>query len=52
MDEQRERERESRKPPFQPVITRVRLNPEQAVLQCSCYDTGCREFIGGFVCWL
>lgn len=27
------------KPKFQPVITRVKLNPEQAVLQCSCYDT-------------
>lgn len=27
----------SRKEKFQPRITRVRLNPEQAVLACSCY---------------
>lgn len=26
-----------RKPKFKPVITRVKLNPEQAVLSCSCY---------------
>ncbi len=29
-----------RKPKFKPVITRVKLNPEQAVLTCSCYNTG------------
>lgn len=28
----------SRKPKFKPVITRVKLNPEQAVLACDCYD--------------
>lgn len=28
----------SRKPKFRPVITKVKLNPEQAVLQCDCYD--------------
>ncbi len=28
------------KPQFKPIITRVKLNPEQAVLQCSCYDIG------------
>lgn len=27
-----------RKLKFNPEITRVKLNPEQAVLQCSCYD--------------
>jgi len=26
-----------RKPKFKPEITRVKLNPEQAVLGCSCY---------------
>lgn len=26
------------KPKFKPVITRIKLNPEQAVLQCSCYQ--------------
>jgi hypothetical protein len=26
-----------RKPKFKPVIRRVKLNPEQAVLQCDCY---------------
>ena len=25
---------------FRPEITRVKLNPEQAVLSCSCYDSG------------
>ncbi len=28
----------SAKPKFNPVITRIRLNPEQAVLACSCYS--------------
>ncbi len=27
----------SRKTKFRPVVTRVKLNPEQAVLACSCY---------------
>ena len=26
------------KPKFKPVITRIKLNPEQAVLACSCWD--------------
>jgi len=26
------------KPKFNPIITRVKLNPEQAVLACSCYN--------------
>lgn len=26
-----------RKPKFRPRITRVKLNPEQAVLSCGCY---------------
>lgn len=26
-----------RKPKFRPVITRVKLNPEQAVLSCMCF---------------
>lgn len=25
---------------FKPEVTRVRLNPEQAVLECFCYNTG------------
>ena len=29
-----------RKPKFRPVITRVKLNPEQAVLSCNCYSMG------------
>ena len=28
----------SRKPKFKPMITRVKLNPEQAVLQCQCWE--------------
>jgi hypothetical protein len=35
----------SKKPKFRPRITRVKLNPEQAVLACSCYDT--RKVDGG-----
>ncbi len=30
----------SKKPKFKPVISRVKLNPEQAVLACSCYTAG------------
>lgn len=29
-----------KKPKFKPVITRIKLNPEQAVLTCFCYDSG------------
>lgn len=28
----------SRKPKFKPVVTRVKLNPEQAVLACPCWS--------------
>jgi hypothetical protein len=27
----------SRKPKFKPAMTRVKLNPEQAVLTCTCH---------------
>jgi len=30
----------AKKPKFNPEITRIKLNPEQAVLACSCYNTG------------
>jgi hypothetical protein len=30
----------SKKPKFKPIITRIKLNPEQAVLYCSCYTGG------------
>ena len=30
----------NKRPKFHPIITRIKLNPEQAVLQCSCYDNG------------
>ena len=30
----------TRKPKFKPEITRVKLNPEQAVLFCACYNSG------------
>jgi len=30
----------SRKPKFKPEITRIKLNPEQAVLSCTCYMSG------------
>ncbi len=28
------------KPKFKPEITRIRLNPEQALTICFCYNTG------------
>jgi len=34
-----------KKPKFKPEITRVKLNPEQAVLSCACY-TGDRRGTG------
>lgn len=30
----------SRKPKFKPEIIRIKLNPEQAVLVCNCFDSG------------
>lgn len=30
----------AKKPKFKPVITRVKLNPEQAVLTCTCWSGG------------
>ena len=43
-----------RKPKFKPEITRVKLNPEQAVLSCGCYShghrvTGAVHGTGGFI---
>ena len=40
----------SRKPRFNPEITRVKLNPEQAVLNCPCYSTekGTTEMINKY----
>lgn len=28
------------KPKFKPEVTRIRLNPEQAILLCICYNVG------------
>ena len=39
-----------RKPKFKPVITRVKLNPEQAVLSCDCYNHSYR-YLGGTGLW-
>lgn len=36
-----------KKPRFNPEITRVKLNPEQAVLQCTCWTGGFLENPGG-----
>lgn len=38
---------DKKKKKFKPTITRVKLNPEQAVLSCTCYDGG-RDDSGGF----
>jgi len=32
---------------FKPVITRIKLNPEQAVLACGCYGLGRKSSSGG-----
>lgn len=37
----------SRKPKFNPEITRIKLNPEQAVLACDCYSDGWKSGGGG-----
>jgi len=37
----------SKKPKFRPEITRIKLNPEQAVLQCGCYKDGVFDTIEG-----
>ncbi len=37
-----------RKPKFRPVITRVKLNPEQAVLSCNCFRDGQMFAAGAF----
>ncbi len=36
-----------KKPEFNPEVTRVKLNPEQAVLACDCFDTGRKVNVGG-----
>ena len=47
----------SQKLKFKPVITRVKLNPEQAVLQCGGYrygwghDRGTTHVTDGGACW-
>lgn len=39
---QNQTKKRGRKPKFDPVITRVKLNPEQAVLSCDCWGVGFR----------
>lgn len=38
-----------RKPKFRPEIRRIKLNPEQAVLACTCYQFGRRVYDGAVV---
>jgi hypothetical protein len=38
----------ARKPKFKPIVTRVKLNPEQAVLACGCYNGGWNYTSTGF----
>jgi hypothetical protein len=38
-----------RKPGFKPKITRVKLNPEQAVLACSCFHDGWQVYLHEYV---
>jgi len=37
---QKPSKKRGRKPKFKPEITRVKLNPEQAVLSCNCFQYG------------
>lgn len=41
---QNQTKKRGRKPKFDPVITRVKLNPEQAVLSCDCWGVGWRAY--------
>ena len=34
-----------KEPKFKPEITRIKLNPEQAVLTCNCYDDNTRWLV-------
>jgi hypothetical protein len=36
----------SQKPKLNPVITRIKLNPEQAVLACNCYSGSVLAMLG------
>jgi nitrite reductase/ring-hydroxylating ferredoxin subunit len=38
----------SKKPKFKPEITRIALNPEQAVLTCQCYNASFYAATGSF----
>lgn len=38
-----------RKPKFRPRISRIKLNPEQAVLVCTCWTTGTRMFYASYL---
>jgi len=38
----------SRRPKFKPEITRIKLNPEQAVAVCSCYDSGQQVMVSAY----
>jgi len=40
-----------RKPKFKPMITRIKLNPEQAVLSCTCSGGGWRITGIGNMLW-
>lgn len=40
-----------KKPKFKPVITRVKLNPEQAVLTCTCMSRNTRWTGGDHTMW-
>ena len=48
-------EKMTKKPKFKPKICRLMLNPEQAVLACSCYSAGyCssrNSYWGAIVCF-
>ena len=45
------KKKNNKKEKFNPIITKIKLNYEQAVLSCSCYNTGWQEGGGGSPYW-
>ncbi len=41
----------AKKKRFKPIITRVKLNPEQAILSCACWNCGYSTSTSGSFFW-
>lgn len=40
LEEKNAANKQTNKQRFRPIVTRIKLNPEQAVLSCDCYNYG------------